>query len=103
MDLWRLSRQIITATILLFGSPALGGVKSPMRDAVAVWHMANAKDSADKNSALQVHGEVRLGVELTNAEREASLRRGGDAAVAVFRGGYCDAGQGADGKLNLRG
>jgi beta-fructofuranosidase len=103
MDLWRFSRQMMTATILFFGSPALGGVNSPMDDAVAVWHMASAKNSADEKSALQVHGEVRLGVELTSAEREASLRRGGEAKVAVFRGGYCDAGQGAGGKLNLRG
>lgn len=71
--------------------------------AVAVWHMADLRDSAGKDSRLTVHGNVRAGVALDAADREASLRRGGDGLAAVFDGGYLSADQGADGELNLKG
>ena len=47
---------------------------SPFNDAVAVWHMASA-------DGVTVHGDVALGVPLEDAEREASLTRGGDGRV----------------------
>jgi len=50
-----------------------------------------------------VLGDVKLGIELPAAEREASLRRGGDGKAAWFQGGYLSAGHGADGELNLAG
>ena len=81
----------------------IAGGKSPFKDAVAVWHMANLDDSAGNNSALVVHGDVEIGVELKGAEREASIKRGGDGQAASFNGGYLSAGQGADGELNLKG
>lgn len=75
--------------------PAVAG--SPFDDAWAVWHMGNAKDSAGHFGPLSIEGDVTLGVALTGAEREASLRHGGDGRVARFRGGYlraaCPAGQ----------
>jgi len=83
--------------------PANAADRGPFADAVAVWHMADLTDSAGKQSALTAHGDVRLGVALTVAEREASLRRGGDGRAAEFRGGRLEAGQGADGELNLAG
>ena len=75
----------------------------PFEDAIAVWHMSDLNDSAGDNSALTVHGDVSVGVELTGRDREASLKRGGDGRTAVFNGGYLSAGQGADGELNLTG
>ncbi len=71
-------------------------------DAVAVWHMADA-NSADGKSPLKSHGEATLGVELAGPEREESLARGGDGKAADLQGGWLDAGQGGDGKLNLQG
>ncbi|MCX6898844.1 MAG: GH32 C-terminal domain-containing protein [Verrucomicrobia bacterium] len=71
-------------------------------DAVAVWHFGDA-NSADSKSALKVHGDVKLGVELKGAERDASLARGGDGKAAEFAGGWLDASQGGDGRLNLKG
>lgn len=50
--------------------------------------MNGAADPAGVQGPLSVEGNVRLGVELSGAEREASLRRGGDARVARFEGGY---------------
>jgi sucrose-6-phosphate hydrolase SacC (GH32 family) len=83
--------------------PAWGTEKSPFDDAVAVWQMADRSDSAGKQSRLAIRGDVKLGVVLEGRQREESLRRGGDGRVAQFDGGWLDAGQGADGKLNLSG
>lgn len=79
-----------------------GPAQSPFADAVAVWHMGDLKDSAGR-SDLTIKGDVGVGVELAAAERAASLARGGDGRAARFGGGYLDAGQGAEGKLNLAG
>ena len=75
----------------------------PFADAVAVWHMADLKDSAAQGSELVARGEARAGFEISGAERDASLARGGDGRVARLNGGYFDAGQGAGEKLNLKG
>lgn len=96
----------LTLTLLVATSRgSVGGAAEtrPLADAIAVWQMADSHDSAGKNSSLTSHGDVRLGVALTGAEREASLRRGGDGMVAEFRGGWLSAGQGADGELNPSG
>ena len=77
--------------------------KSPFDDAIAVWHMADLNDSAGDNSALTIHGDVKMGVELEGMDFEASLKRGGDGRAAKFNGGYLSAEQGADGELNLTG
>lgn len=65
--------------------------------------MADAHDSAGADSLLIRNGDVRLGVELTGAEREESLRRGGDGRVAEFRGGWLSASHGANDELDLSG
>ena len=77
--------------------------QGPFADAVAVWHMADLKDSARVGSNLTPRGDVRAGVELTGTERVASLARGGDGRAAEFHGGYLDADQGAKGALNVAG
>lgn len=76
---------------------------SPFADAVAVWHITDAGDSAGADRRLAMHGKVRLGVELAGAEQEASLRRGGDGKVGCCEGGALDAGRGAGGELDLTG
>lgn len=68
---------------------------SPFRDAVAVWHMGSPANAIEPNCPLTVKGDVTLGVELTGADREASLRRGGDGRAARFSGGLIVAGQDA--------
>ena len=74
-------------SVLFFSAAAATAAGTPFSDAVAVWHMGEAKDPAQRHP-LTVHGAVRFGVELTGAEREASLARGGDARAAQFDGGY---------------
>ncbi len=77
--------------------------RTPLTDAVAVWHMADSHDSAGANSVLKVEGQVKLGIELEGANREASLARGGDGKVAELAGGWLNPGLGAGGEVNLRG
>jgi hypothetical protein len=62
--------------------------KNPFADAVALWHMGEASDRAAAKAGIRIYGNAKLGVPLRGAEREASLRRGGDGKVAEFRGGY---------------
>ena len=101
----RLAAFLIAAlsllTSLLVASAANG--QPPFADAVAVWHMADVHDSAGANSVLKVEDQVKLGIELQGAEREASLARGGDGKVAELAGGWLNPGLGAGGELNLRG
>ena len=75
---------ILTPTVSASEKTSARGV---FTDAVAVWHLGDAKDSA-----LTVHGDVTLGVELTGDERAASLARGGDGKVVQFNGGYLEIG-----------
>ncbi len=94
----------LSVALLLFQGAACAALSpTPFTDAVAAWHMGDTTDAAGKNSALKGVGDVSLGVALTGDEHAASLKRGGDGKVAEFRGGYLDAGQGADGELNLSG
>ena len=72
--------------------------KAIFADAEAVWHMADLSDSVG-NSRLAIHGDVKVGVELEETERKASIKRGGDGYAAEFRGGYLI----ADGEVNLTG
>ena len=96
----------IAGVLVLLSAPAEvagAAASSPFDNAVAVWHMADLNDTAGKNSALTANGDVTCQVKLEGAERDASLRRGGDGCVARFDGGWLDAGQGAGGELNLTG
>ncbi|MBM4084033.1 MAG: hypothetical protein FJ272_04510 [Planctomycetes bacterium] len=83
-------------------STTMNEAKTVFADAVAVWHLGDL-ESANGACPLKVHGAARVGVELQAAEREASRARGGDGKAAEFSGGWLDAGQGADGRLNLKG
>jgi sucrose-6-phosphate hydrolase SacC (GH32 family) len=96
---------VLLSGMLMVVAATAGAVRasSPFDDAVTVWHMANWSDAANKDSPLSVTGNVKCGLQLDGAERDASLKRGGDGYVAQFEGGWLDAGQGADGKLNLTG
>ena len=97
----------ITAIFLISCANGWAVAASVFDDAVAVWHMADLNDSAGKNSRLTIQDyyqdKAKCGIELQGAEREASLRRGGDGYVAWLDGGWLDAGQGADGELRLSG
>ncbi|HEX2972978.1 MAG TPA: LamG-like jellyroll fold domain-containing protein, partial [Tepidisphaeraceae bacterium] len=81
-------------------TPAVAADPSPFANAVALWHLADLKDSTASSSDLTPKGKASVGVELTGLERQASLVRGGDGRVAQLDGGYLDAGQGANGELN---
>ena len=85
-------RRLTLAVMVVLGlcAPAVGA--SPFSDAAALWQMGADKDSAGPGGPLFIKGNVKLGVELTGADREASLRRGGDGRVARFDGGYLRAG-----------
>ncbi len=72
------------------------------RTAVAVWQMADLKDAVGKNELAAV-GNVTVGKKLAGKELQESLAGGNDGIVAEFDGGYLDAGQGAEGALNLTG
>jgi sucrose-6-phosphate hydrolase SacC (GH32 family) len=105
-------RSLSLLLFLAIGSllPLTNASKSDLNDpkrifssAVAVWHMADASDSAGEDSTLTPRGDVRLGAALKGADREASLKRGGDGKVAELRGGWLDAGQGRQGELNITG
>jgi beta-fructofuranosidase len=72
----------------------LGNPKSIFDDSIVSWHMDNLND-------LKAIGNVIVGVELQDMEREASLRRGGDGRIARFNGGYLIAGQ--DKEIDLDG
>ena len=61
----------------------------PFADAVALWHLADARETRG-GSRLAVHGIVTLGVELPPDEADASRRRFGDGRAARFGGGYLE-------------
>src|SRR5688572_4481649 len=84
------------AFLLLATAVTLGATNrpTPLGDAVAAWHMADARDSAGVDSGLSTNGAVKLGVALEGHEREASILRGGDGKAAQMSGGHLLAGQG---------
>ena len=100
----RIAAVLIAALALLSCFPATtADGPTPFTDAVAVWHVGGLEDSAAQSSEPMPCGNARAGVELTGAERAASLARGGDGRVARLNGGYLEARQGVDDKLNLEG
>ena len=98
----RLLSQMV-AVIMVLGAAGTARAGSPFDDAVAVWHLSDLNAPPRKHGTLQVHGKVQLGIELTDAEREESLRRGGDGRVARFDGGWLMIGKGANEALALKG
>ncbi|MGD0092476.1 MAG: GH32 C-terminal domain-containing protein [Planctomycetota bacterium] len=72
------------------------------KTAVAVWHMADLKDSAGQNG-LAIVGNATVGNKLEGQDLQESLACGNDGVVAELDGGYLDAGQGAGGALNVTG
>ncbi len=80
-------------------SPAtVRAADSPWADACAVWHLGESQPG----EAVAVRGNARVGVALTGAERDASLRRGGDGLVAELDGGYLAVGE-STGPVTLSG
>ena len=70
-------------------------MRTPFDDAIAVWHLGDLRNGngADHSSSevrsahpLATHGSVQVAVSLTGAERQESLRRGGDGRAALFDG-----------------
>lgn len=72
------------------------------KTAIAVWHMADLKDAVGRHDLSPV-GNVTVGKKLEGKDLQESLACGNDGVVGQFDGGYLDAGQGADGALNLTG
>ncbi|MCX6872777.1 MAG: GH32 C-terminal domain-containing protein [Verrucomicrobia bacterium] len=101
----RLASFVIATLAMLSCLPVVSTAdgQTPFANAVAVWHMADSHDSSGADSVLKIEGQVKLGIELQGAEREASLARGGDGKVAELAGGWLIPGLGAGGELNLRG
>jgi hypothetical protein len=85
-------------SFLCLPSVTIRAAESPWGDACAVWHMGDTQPG----QTVAVRGNAQVGVALTGAEREESLRRGGDGQVAVFDGGYLAVGETA-GPVTLSG
>jgi len=66
---------------------AEGRARPPWDDAVALWHMADEEDAVGQ-CRLVTHGRMKLGARMNDADRAASLSRGGDGKAAEFEGGY---------------
>jgi beta-fructofuranosidase len=94
-------RLMVVLIGLALGSPVIAA--SPFSDAQAVWHLGDANENRGHFGPLSIQGDVTLGVALTAAEREASLRRGGDGRVARFNGGYLRAAAPADRPFTCQG
>ena len=75
----------LPAGLLVGMAGAANHRKDPFADAIALWHMGEADDRAGGEGGPQIHGNVKIRAELSGAEYEASLRRGGDGKVAEFR------------------
>ena len=65
--------------------------------------MDDLNESSGINCPLKAIGNVTVGVELPDTERENSIRRGGDGKIAHFNGGYLIAGQDSDKTIDLTG
>lgn len=89
---------------LLFSTCVLIACQSPesFPDAVAIWSLSDLNDGTDQNSVLQMHKDVSF-VALKGDEAKHSKLRGGDGMAARFKGGWLDAGQGANEEVNLTG
>lgn len=60
--------------------------KAVFTDAVAAWHLNDLSNATDHCNPLRNNGAVELGRPLPDAEREESVKRGGDGKVALFDG-----------------
>ncbi len=94
--------KLLKATIVL-KDPGSNGVMKILDTATAFWHMDDDNRQSTDNSRLTLHGTVELGVALEGAEREASLRRGGNGIIAQFDGGHLIVGLDAADPLRLTG
>lgn len=74
-----------------------------LSSADVLWHFANTTSESDPPSALELRGEVKIGVELTGQERDESLARGGDGRAADLNGGWLRVPVKPESKLDLRG
>lgn len=90
---------IVTGILVMWGM-ADSGRAQPFLDATREWHMSDGANAAGAKGNLQARGEIRWGVPLDGAEREASLARGGDGMVARFDGGHLALADDADLRLN---
>ena len=100
-----MSASAVGLSLAAASACAAGPAPSPdeiFKTAVAVWHLADLKDAVGRNG-LTVVGNVTVGKKLDGKDLQKSLACGNDGVVAQFDGGYLDAGQGADGALNITG
>lgn len=79
---------IVVLVIAAFSNSGQAAAAPPWSDAAALWHLGDRQEAAGRMLPLAIEGDVRLGVELTGGDRQASLCRGGDGRVGQFQGGY---------------
>jgi sucrose-6-phosphate hydrolase SacC (GH32 family) len=107
MKKMRITQSRLALGLLLTAATSWADQPAPSAEdifttAVAVWHMTNLNDAVGKND-LTMFGNVTVGSKLEGKDLQESLACGNDGVVAQFDGGYLNAGQGADGALNLTG
>lgn len=84
----RFLASTVFSTALLVTAIEAAERPAVFRDAVAYWPMKDTDGVGASPTRLVTDGDAKVGVELTGADRQASLARGGDGFVAQFRGGY---------------
>lgn len=88
MQLARATTVVLLIALAICGSQIAAQEASTLQGAAAYWSMSDSGSDAGAKLPLQVHGNVKLGIELSGADREASLARGGDGKAAQVDGGY---------------
>jgi len=83
-----LSRLLFALLISVQLSVEVTRASSPLDNAQALWQFGDANEASGRFEPLSAQGDVKLGVALTGAERNASLQCGGDGQAALFNGGY---------------
>ena len=76
--------------------------QSPFNDAAVLWNMEKTVPPGTASS-IEAVGNVKMGIALTGASREESLRRGGNGLVAKFDGGFQRVGSGTTPGFQLSG
>src|SRR4030067_2380312 len=87
--------KLLVISLLLFCITGFSQKKEKdnlVKDAVAIWHMADAKNVINKGGPIIIMGEVKLGVKLKDNESEKALLHFSAGNVASLEGGYLIAG-----------
>ena len=63
---------------------------SPLDEANAVWKMKQSSGARSNRRRFEIHGDVRLGIPLTEAEKTDAVKRGAPGFAALFEGGWLE-------------